>query len=304
VRTPTLIGVTAPGGAYTARYLHWGDHPDALVPMLRRIWATTFSADTAAMTPALVARDWSSLQIDARRRRLVRETPVRGVGYPAPSSEPTPRRGPLGENVDGFLWPQPARIGRTDLTLRTAARSAAPPGRPGIIPAAAASSGWGDAVGLPAAAREILAGMGGKNRGRRARAQTAPTRRPTARGRTRQVLRLPGMREVYDAVIAACADLEAAADALDAELWLAANVCAIRAEAPDDDAFHLAMLDLIDEAERDARRQCLLLLKTMAAAGPQGAGRTGHPRGHTVERPSRARCGRHGRPAGLGRHAR
>jgi len=84
------------------------------------------------------------------------------------------------------------------------------------------------------------------------------------------MLRLPGLQEVYDAVIAGCADLAAAADALDAELWLAANVCAIRAEAPDNNAFHLAMLDLIDEAERDGRRQCLLLLRTMAAAGPHG----------------------------------
>jgi hypothetical protein len=86
------------------------------------------------------------------------------------------------------------------------------------------------------------------------------------------VLRLPGLREVYDAVIAGCAELESAADALDAELWLAANVCAIRAEAPDAQTYHLAMLDLIDEAERDGRSQCLVLLRTMAAAGPQGLG--------------------------------
>jgi hypothetical protein len=75
---------------------------------------------------------------------------------------------------------------------------------------------------------------------------------------------------VYDAVIAVSAALETATDALEAELWLAANVCAIRTDAPDDDAYHLAMLDVIDEAERDGRRQCLLLLLTMAAAGPQG----------------------------------
>ena len=80
---------------------------------------------------------------------------------------------------------------------------------------------------------------------------------------------MPSLREVYDAVIAGCADLESATDALDAELWLAANVCAIRAEAPDEQAYHLAMLDLVDEAERDGRRQCLILLRTMAAAGPQ-----------------------------------
>jgi hypothetical protein len=124
-------------------------------------------------------------------------------------------------------------------------------------------------VGLPAAVREILAGMGGKNRGR---VRTALARRSTSGGRKGQVLRLPGLREVYDAVIAASADLEAAADALEAELWLAANVCAIRTEAPDDEAYHLAMLDVIDEARRDGRRQCLLLLRVMAAVGPHGLG--------------------------------
>lgn len=112
--------------------------------------------------------------------------------------------------------------------------------------------------------------MGGKKTGRRGR--TTSTRRPTAGSRVRQRLRLPGLREVYDAVLAASADLQVAADALDAELWLAANVCGIRTEAPDDDAYHLAMLDLIDEAERDGRPQCLLLLRAMAAVGPPGLG--------------------------------
>jgi hypothetical protein len=110
--------------------------------------------------------------------------------------------------------------------------------------------------------------MGGKKTSRRAR--TGSTRRSAAGGSRRQALRLPGLREVYDAVIAASADLETATDALAAELWLAANVCAIRTEAPDDDAYHLAMLDLIDEAERDGRRQCLLLLHVLAVAGPPG----------------------------------
>jgi len=72
-------------------------------------------------------------------------------------------------------------------------------------------------------------------------------------------------------VIDGCAELETVTDALEAELWLANNVCTIRGKAPDDDAFQLAMLDLVDEAERDGRRQCLLLLRTMAAAGPQEA---------------------------------
>jgi len=81
---------------------------------------------------------------------------------------------------------------------------------------------------------------------------------------------------VYDAVLAGSADLADAADALDAELWLAANVCAIRATAPDDAGYHLAMLDLIDEARRDGRRQCLILLQTMAAAGPVGLTEPAH----------------------------
>jgi hypothetical protein len=81
---------------------------------------------------------------------------------------------------------------------------------------------------------------------------------------------------VYDAVLAGSADLADAADALDAELWLAVNVCAIRATAPDDEAYGLAMLDLIDEAGRDGRRQCLILLQTMAAAGPVGLAEPAH----------------------------
>lgn len=95
-------------------------------------------------------------------------------------------------------------------------------------------------------------------------------KRSAARSQVRRAPRLPGLRKVYDAVIAGCADLEAVTEALDAELWLAANVCVLRDKAPDDEAFRLAMLDVIDEAERDGRRQCLLLLRTMAAVGPQG----------------------------------
>jgi hypothetical protein len=58
---PALIGATAPGGAYTARHLHWSDHPDRLIPNLRQIWTETFATDTPAMVAALLARDWSSL---------------------------------------------------------------------------------------------------------------------------------------------------------------------------------------------------------------------------------------------------
>jgi hypothetical protein len=111
--------------------------------------------------------------------------------------------------------------------------------------------------------------MSAKNRSRRTRNQLA-ARRSGARGRTSQVLRLPGLRELYDAMIAACPELVAVNDALDAELWLAGNVCAMRADTPTAAAFQLAMLDLVDEAERVGRRECLVLLRTMAAAGPSG----------------------------------
>ena len=118
--------------------------------------------------------------------------------------------------------------------------------------------------------------MGGKSRSRQGRKKSTPARRSPGRGVTRRALHLPGLRDVYDAVLASSADLAAVADALDAELWLAANVCAIRAKAPDDDGYRLAMLDLIDEAGRDGRRQCLVLLQTMAAAGPIGLAEPAH----------------------------
>jgi hypothetical protein len=122
--------------------------------------------------------------------------------------------------------------------------------------------------------------MGGKNRGRRTRGQ-ATARRAGAHGRTSQALRLPGLREVYDATIAACSQLAAVPDALDAELWLAGNVCSLRTDAPDDQTFHLAMLDLVDRAERVGRPECLVLLRTMAAAGPWGVA---EPASHAAER--------------------
>jgi hypothetical protein len=59
---PALIGVTAPDGGYTARYLHWSDHPDWLIPVLQRIWQDTFHTDTTRMVAALLADDWSSLK--------------------------------------------------------------------------------------------------------------------------------------------------------------------------------------------------------------------------------------------------
>lgn len=127
----------------------------------------------------------------------------------------------------------------------------------------------GRATESPTGFREILTGMSSKSRRRSSHAGATPAKR-SKRGVARQRLRLPGLRDVYDAVLTACAELPSTSDALDAELWLAENVCAIRTSAPDDQAFHLAMLDLIDEAERDRRGQCLLLLRVMAAAGPLG----------------------------------
>ena len=101
--TPTLIGVAAPRAAYTARYLHYGEHPGTLVPVLRQIWAETFARDTAAVTAALLARDWSSLAVNPRRRSTDRCRPMAGVGYPSPARDGVIRHGQLGEDLDGFL---------------------------------------------------------------------------------------------------------------------------------------------------------------------------------------------------------
>ena len=58
---PALIGATTPGGTYTARYLHWSDHPNRLIPNLRQIWTETFATDSTRMVEALLDRDWSNL---------------------------------------------------------------------------------------------------------------------------------------------------------------------------------------------------------------------------------------------------
>jgi hypothetical protein len=100
---------------------------------------------------------------------------------------------------------------------------------------------------------------------------------------------------VYAAAIADSAELMAAADALDAEVWVASNISAMRIDVPTDEAFTVLLLDLIDEAERDGRASCAVLLAAMAAMGPRevagaaGAaadrvtGRAGRRRGTTVE---------------------
>jgi hypothetical protein len=80
---PALIGATAPDGGYTARYLHWSDHPDRLIPVLRQIWTDTFDYDTARMVEALLARDWSSLSAQPRSS-VFPALVVPGVGQESP----------------------------------------------------------------------------------------------------------------------------------------------------------------------------------------------------------------------------
>lgn len=79
---PALIGATAPGGTYTARYLHWSHHPDRLIPVLRQIWSDTFDTDTTGMVTALLARDWSSLAVQPSTTFPALGVP--GVGQESP----------------------------------------------------------------------------------------------------------------------------------------------------------------------------------------------------------------------------
>jgi hypothetical protein len=99
----TLIGVTEPGGAYTARWLHWGDQPDRLIPVLRRIWRDTFATDTASLVAALLARDWSALDPAPRRSRTAVTVP--GIGYASPGDTASLRQGRLtGEVGPDLEW--------------------------------------------------------------------------------------------------------------------------------------------------------------------------------------------------------
>ncbi len=82
----------------------------------------------------------------------------------------------------------------------------------------------------------------------------------------------------------------AAADALDAEVWVASNISAVRVDVPTDEAFTLLLLDLIDEAERDGRVSCAVLLTAIAAVGPrQVAGPAGAAAGRLTGQVGRSR---------------
>ncbi|WP_433495427.1 hypothetical protein ACQP26_09130 [Micromonospora sp. CA-248089] len=101
--TPTLIGVAAFRGSYTARLIQFGESPEVLVPLLRRIWTDTFGRDTGAMAAALLAHDWWSLAVNPKPRRWDRQPPVPGLGYPVVTEDATVRRGALREDVGGAL---------------------------------------------------------------------------------------------------------------------------------------------------------------------------------------------------------
>ncbi|MBQ1050826.1 hypothetical protein KBX50_20420 [Micromonospora sp. C51] len=100
--TPTLIGVAAFRGGYTARLIQFGEDPQVLVPLLRRIWTDTFGRDTDAMAAALLARDWWSLAVNPKPRPWDQQPPVPGLGHPTTGNGPV-RQGSLREPVDGFL---------------------------------------------------------------------------------------------------------------------------------------------------------------------------------------------------------
>ncbi|WP_433229864.1 hypothetical protein ACQP2H_30225 [Micromonospora sp. CA-248260] len=99
--TPTLIGVAALRGRYTARRLQFGEAPETLVPVLRRIWTDTFGRDTDAMGVALLAHDWWTLAVNPKRRRWDRLPPVPGLGYPTEYG--AVRQGSLREDLDGVV---------------------------------------------------------------------------------------------------------------------------------------------------------------------------------------------------------
>ena len=100
---PALIGATAPDGGYTARYLHWSDHPDRLIPVLRQIWTDTFGTATTGMVEALLARDWSSLSAKPSSS-VFPLLVVAGVGHESPGgTRPRPYRGRIATADSGDM---------------------------------------------------------------------------------------------------------------------------------------------------------------------------------------------------------
>ena len=101
---PALIGASAPDGGFTVRYLHWSDHPDRLVPKLRKIWSDTFHTDTTAMVAALLAHDWSSLSPNAGSTVTAPPLTIAGVGED-PRAATAPTRTPGGSPPrDAATW--------------------------------------------------------------------------------------------------------------------------------------------------------------------------------------------------------
>ncbi len=97
----TLIGTATSGGTYTTRWLHHGEHPDRLVPLLRTLRAHAAAGITAALVAVLTDHDWSHLDPHARRTRSgLRVVP--GVGY-ATTTSIGPLTGRLGGEVDSDL---------------------------------------------------------------------------------------------------------------------------------------------------------------------------------------------------------
>ncbi|GAB3186734.1 hypothetical protein FHX75_111336 [Micromonospora palomenae] len=98
----TLIGVTASGGAYAVRWLHWGGDPAQVLPQLRRIWQHTFDRRTLATGEALLRHDWLTLDYPRHPARGNGQRPVPGVGVTAGLQDGI-RRGRVDDPIDGYL---------------------------------------------------------------------------------------------------------------------------------------------------------------------------------------------------------
>lgn len=101
--TAILLATNAARRAFTARYLHHGDDPNTLIPLLRRLWVGAFDRDGAAMAAGLLACDRSHLSTDPRPQPRSGPSPVTGIDTPAPVSTAAPRRATLHARIDGPL---------------------------------------------------------------------------------------------------------------------------------------------------------------------------------------------------------